>query len=214
MTVTTSEGLWVVPPLRGVWIPARTDHEFHCSGQVLIRTLYIKPELLSGSPQNCSVISVPPLLRELILYAVDMPRLYDLDGPDGRIVQVIADCIQKLQVAPLDLKIPEDAQLLAIYRSLSEDPADQRTLVEWADHVGLTPRTLARHIKEETELTFGQWRQQIRLLEALRRLGRKEPVTEVAIDLGYDSTSAFITMFKKALGSTPGQYFRDIGPPD
>lgn len=207
MTVSTTEGLWVVPPLRAVWIPAFTEHQILCSGKVLMRTLYIKPELLAMPLDRCCVVSVPPLLRELILYAVDMPLMYDTNGPDGRIEQVIIDCIQKLEVTPLALPVPEDERLKKIQQSLLNDPADQRTLSGWADFVGMTSRTLARHIQTETNITFGQWRQQIRLLEALRRLGRKESVTRVAIDLGYDSPSAFIAMFKKALGNTPGQYF-------
>ena len=80
---------------------------------------------------------------------------------------------------------------------------------DWGKMVGATGRTLARHFRLETGMTFGQWRQQIRILEALKRLGSKEPVTTVAIDLGYDSPSAFISMFKKALGKTPGQYFAE-----
>ena len=75
--------------------------------------------------------------------------------------------------------------------------------------MGATGRTLARHFRLETGMSFVQWRQQIRILEALRRLGMKEPVTTVAIELGYDSPSAFISMFKKALGKTPGQYFAE-----
>lgn len=173
-----------------------------------MRTLYVVPDHLDNLPEQCSVVSVPPLMRELILYAVEMPRLYDANGPDGRIAQVIIDSLQRLQVAPLDLPIPENPKLKTIHQALVDEPADQRTLSEWAYSVGSTSRTLARHIKAETNLTFGQWRQQIRLLEALRRLGRKEAVTRVAVDLGYDSPSAFIAMFKKTLGSTPGKYFK------
>ena len=208
MSVTTPEGVWVVPPLRAVWIPALADHQIVCSGKVLMRTLYVAQDQLEYPMEHCSVVSVPPLLRELILYAVEMPRLYDTKGPDGRIAQVIIDSIQKPQVAPLVLPTPENAKLLKVHQALISDPADQRTLSDWADYVGMTSRTLARHIKAETNLTFGQWRQQIRLLEALRRLGQSDTVTKVAIDLGYDSPSAFISMFKKALGNTPGQYFK------
>lgn len=212
MTVETSHGLWVVPPLRAVWIPALTDHQITCSGKVLMRTLYVKPEALTQPLHNCCVVSVSPLLRELILYAVEMPRLYDTAGADGRIEHVIIDCIERLTVAPLELATPESERLQRILTSLTKDPSEQRTLSEWANLVGMTSRTLARHIQAETNLTFGQWRQQIRLLEALRRLGRKEAVTAVAIDLGYDSPSAFIAMFKKALGSTPGKYFKEVSP--
>lgn len=210
MSVTTTEGAWVVPPLRAVWIPALTDHQIVCSGKVSMRTLYVSQDQLECPLERCSVVSVRPLLRELILYAVEMPRLYDTGGPDGRIAQVIIDSIQKLQVAPLDLPIPENVKLLKIHQALISDLSDQRTLAGWADYVGMTSKTLARHIKAETNLTFGQWRQQIRLLEALRRLGQNDAVTKVAIDLGYDSPSAFISMFKKALGNTPGQYFKNI----
>lgn len=80
---------------------------------------------------------------------------------------------------------------------------------DWGKMVGATGRTLARHFRLETGMTFGQWRQQIKILEALKRLGMKESVTTVALDLGYDSPSAFISMFKKALGKTPGQYFSE-----
>lgn len=73
--------------------------------------------------------------------------------------------------------------------------------------MGATGRTLTRHFRMETGMSFIQWRQQIRILEALKLLGMQEAVTTVAIELGYDSPSAFISMFKKALGKTPGQYF-------
>lgn len=212
MTVETPHGIWVVPPLRAVWIPAFTNHQINCSGKVSMRTLYVKPEALTQPMPNCCVVSVSPLLRQLILHAVEMPRLYDMAGPDGRIEQVIIDCIQSLDVAPLELPIPESAKLQRLHMNLLENPSDHRTLSEWANMLGMTSRTLARHIQSETNLTFGQWRQQIVLLEALRRLGRNEAVTKVAIDLGYDSPSAFIAMFKKALGSTPGRYFKEVSP--
>ncbi len=104
--------------------------------------------------------------------------------------------------------MPRD-RLKKIYKRLSNNPGDNRTLEDWGKVAGATGRTLARRFRLETGLSFGQWRQQIRILEALRRLGMKEPVTTVAIDLGYDSLSAFISMFKKTLGITPGQYFVD-----
>jgi len=174
-----------------------------------MRTLFIKPELVSGSQNRCCVISVSPLLKELILYAVKLPRLYSLNSPDERIMTVILDQIRQLNITPLELPIPEDSRLKKIYDNLSQHPADNRTLEQWGNMVGATGRTLARCFRSETGMSFGQWRQQVRLLEALRRLGIKEQVTTVAIELGYDSPSAFISMFKKALGKTPGQYFKE-----
>lgn len=207
MTVKTSKGLWVVPPLRAIWIPAFTSHEIEVSGQLSMRTLYIDPDYYSGPSKDCCVISVSLLLKSLILEIVNMPRIYPLNGPEERLIQVTIDQLRIVNVTGLVLPIPKDKRLKKIYILLSATPDDNRTLDEWGKEVGATGRTLARHYRVETGMSFGQWRQQLRILEALKRLGMDETVTTVAIDLGYDSPSAFISMFKKALGQTPGRYF-------
>jgi AraC-like DNA-binding protein/quercetin dioxygenase-like cupin family protein len=207
MTVKTNNGIWVVPPLRAVWIPASIRHQIEISGNLSMRTLYIDPAYFPGPSQGCCVIAVSPLLKELMLHAMVIPRLYPQKGPEERLLTVILDQIRSMAIARLELPIPEDVRLQKIYKQLSSNPGDSRRLEDWGKEVGATGRTLARRFRLETGLSFGQWRQQIRILEALRRLGMKEPVTTVSIELGYDSTSAFISMFKKALGKTPGQYF-------
>jgi AraC-like DNA-binding protein len=207
MSIQTEEGIWVVPPMRGLWLPSFTEHQISVSGHLSMRTLYIKPDVISNLPSKCSVVSIPPLLRELILYAVTLPRLYPLNSPEERVMTVILDQIQSLSVTPLDLPIPKDTRLNKIFQALSVNPSDNRTLEEWGRTVGSTSRTLSRLFRSDTGMSFRQWRQQIRILEALKYLGRNEPVTTIALELGYDSPSAFISMFKKALGKTPGQYF-------
>ena len=146
-------------------------------------------------------------MKELILQAMSLPHLYPLKSAEERLLMVLLDQIRSMDITPLELPIPEGGRLKKIYRRISNNPGDSRTLEDWGKMVGATGRTLARRFRLETGMTFGQWRQQIRILQALKRLGMKEPVTTVAIELGYDSPSAFISMFKKALGKTPGQYF-------
>lgn len=207
MTVTTDDGIWVVPPLRAIWIPAHMRHQRKATGHLSIRTLFIEPRYCPTAPDVCCVVAVSPLLKELILHAVRLPRLYPLDGPEERIMMVLLDQIHDMNIRPLSLPIPKDIRLKKIFCELSETPGDKKTLEEWGNIVGATRRTLTRLFQSEIGMSFGQWRQQIRILESLRRLAINEPVTSVAIDLGYDSPSAFISMFKKALGKTPGQYF-------
>jgi AraC-like DNA-binding protein/quercetin dioxygenase-like cupin family protein len=207
MVVTTERGMWVVPPQRAVWVPALMEHQIRTSGQVSMRSLYITPDAVLGLPQDCCVVAVPPLLRELILYAVTRPRLYELGSPDEHVMLVILDQIQSLPVAPLHLPMPSDPRLLRISKTLMEHPEDARTLAAWARTVGASTRTLTRLFLAETGVSFRHWRQQVRLLEALRRLASHEPVTAVALDLGYNSPSAFIAMFRRAFGTTPRHYF-------
>jgi AraC-like DNA-binding protein/mannose-6-phosphate isomerase-like protein (cupin superfamily) len=207
MTVITRGGIWVVPPLRAVWIPAHTRHQIQTSGTLSMRSLFIDAACFPDLPEDCRVLAVSPLLKELILYAVSLPLLYPLRGPEQRLMRVIIDQIRSMDITPLELSVPHDPRLMKIYDRLCANPADKRSIEDWGKLVGATGRTLARQFKRETGMGFGQWRQQIRILEALKRLGLGETVTAVAIELGYDSTSAFISMFKKSLGKTPGQYF-------
>ena len=207
MTVTTEQGMWVVPPQRAVWVPALVEHCIRTTGRLSMRSLFITPDAAPALPTACCVVAVPPLLRELILYAVSRPRLYAPGSADERLMAVILDQMQGLPVAPLYLPMPRDPRLQAIAQGVLRDPADPRMLTDWARDVGASTRTLARLFLADTGLTFRHWCQQARLLEALRRLASQEPVTTVALDLGYDSPSAFIAMFKRALGTTPGRYF-------
>lgn len=208
MTVTTNKGIWIVPPERAVWVPMHTQHEILTFCRLSMRTLYIKGDAVSDLPKQCCVVTVSRLLKELILHATTLPRLYDLKGPDARLMLVILDQIQNLPVTPLELRIPQEPRLNMIYKALSGNPADNRSLEDWGHEVGACSRTLTRLFQAETAMSFRQWRQQFRILEALKRLGQRESVTKIALDLGYDSLSAFICMFKKALGKTPGQYFK------
>jgi AraC-like DNA-binding protein/mannose-6-phosphate isomerase-like protein (cupin superfamily) len=208
MTVTTNMGNWVVPPERAVWVPMHTQHKILTFGRLSMRTLYIKSGAVTGLPKQCCVVTVSRLLRELILHATSIPQRYDLNGPDARLMSVILDQIQSLPVTPLELRIPQDSRVSKIYEALVDNPADNRSLEDWGHKVGACSRTLTRLFQAETAMSFRQWRQQFRILEALKRLGQRESITNIALDLGYDSPSAFICMFKKALGKTPGQYFK------
>jgi AraC-like DNA-binding protein len=60
-------------------------------------------------------------------------------------------------------------------------------------------------------MTFGAWRARLRLTTAVARLAEGAPVTSVAYDLGYQSPSAFIAMFRRSLGDSPGRYLKKAG---
>ena len=75
MTVKTSQGVWVVPPQRAVWIPARTPHAISMSGAVSMRTLYFRERMVRRMPRSCSVVNVSPLLAELVVHACKFRQL-------------------------------------------------------------------------------------------------------------------------------------------
>jgi AraC-like DNA-binding protein/quercetin dioxygenase-like cupin family protein len=207
MTVSADRSRYVVPPQRALWMPAGMAHAIALSGPVSMRTLYVQEKGAQGLPDDCRVLAVSPLLRELIVRATSLPVLYDERGADGRLMQMILDEIANLPTVPLDLPMPQDKRLLKLCLALIEDPADPRTLEQFATGSNASARTLARLFRSEAGMSFGAWRQQLRLLEAVRRMAAGAPVTHVALDLGYASPSAFAAMFRKTLGVPPSRYF-------
>lgn len=207
MTVRTREGLWVVPPLRGVWIPAGTPHSIVMSGVVSMRTLYFLPVLLSRLPRRCFVMHVSSLLRELILHACGLSRLNKKLADQRALIEVIVAQLQAAHAVPLQLPHPEDPRAKKIVKVLWQEPGNQKTLGQLCADCGASKRTIERVFVKETKMTFGRWRQQLRLLHALQKLASGEKVTAAALDAGYASTSAFISMFRKQLGTTPTRYF-------
>jgi AraC-like DNA-binding protein/mannose-6-phosphate isomerase-like protein (cupin superfamily) len=203
--VSTEDGVWVVPPQRAVWVPAGVTHSLVMLSATTMRTLYVREDAVS-MPTVCRVLSMTPLLRELIVRATELPVQYDEDGPAGHVFALILSELQGLQSLGLQLPMPRDARLRTLCRALIESPGDPRPLEAWAETINTSARTVARRFHSETGLSFGAWRQQARVLEAMGRLGSGAAVTEVALDLGYESVSAFSAMFHRATGATPSEF--------
>lgn len=96
---------------------------------------------------------------------------------------------------------------MRIVQALVADPGQRLTLQRLCKDCGASKRTIERLFRAETKMTFGKWRQQLRLLHGLQVLASGEKVTGAALDAGYSSPSAFISMFRKQLGTTPARYF-------
>jgi AraC-like DNA-binding protein/quercetin dioxygenase-like cupin family protein len=210
MTVKTDTGLWVVPPLRAVWLPPGVVHSIRMTGSVRMRTVYFDTDVLAqaATPSRPAVLSVTPLLREVIVRIAESEDDAAAAGDSReRLVAVLLDELVEAPVTPLEIPVPSDPRLRRIADALLGDPADARDLPAWARFAGIGERTLARLFPQQTGMTFVRWRQQVRLLRALERLALGEAVTRVAVDLGYGSTSAFVRLFRDHLGVTPGRYF-------
>lgn len=202
LRVDTPNDIWVVPPMCAIWMPAGEDHELRASSAVCLRTLFIDPQLRDSLPARPCVIQVSPLLRELILRITESAA-----EVSPAMVELVLDEVREIRVLPLRVPMPADSRALRICHSLVSNPADPRTCSQWGVSVGASSRTLERLFQKETGLSFGAWRRQARLLAALSRLAADSPIASVALDLGYESPSAFTAMFKRTLGRPPSEYF-------
>jgi len=208
MIVRSAEASWIVPPCRALWLVAGLEHDVKMSGEVKIRTVFIDATTVRHLPARNCVIEVSPLLRELIVAAVHVPLDYDGDSRDDRLMRLLADEVRVSDVLPLHLPLPGEARIKLICEAITEHPADVSTAEQWAERLNVTAKTIHRLFVKETGMTFAQWREQARLLYALRRLANGERVIDVAFDCGYASQSAFTAMFRRHFGKPPSEFYR------
>ena len=211
MTVTTDKGAWVVPFHRAVWIPQGIPHSISMSGSVTMRTLYFKSRVVRSLGRQCCVVNVPALLRELILETCACGSLQRRIPWQLHLLEVILGRLEVLEVAPLQLPLPIDTRALRVAHLLLACPADRSPLATLSRDSGASRRTIERLFVASTGMTFGRWRQQLRLMHAMRLLGGGAKVTHAALEAGYSNSSAFIFAFRKALGTTPARYFQNAG---
>ena len=173
-----------------------------------MRTLYLKPRSARRLPRGCCVVHVSALLRELILHACTLGSLDRTIRWQGHLVQVIVNQLEAIRVVPLQLPNPLDPRALRVAKAVMDDPSDRRPLTALCRAAGTSKRTVERLFQTDVGMTFSKWRQQLRLMQAMRLLAEAAKVTHAALESGYSTPSAFISMFRKALGTTPTLYFK------
>jgi AraC-like DNA-binding protein len=206
IVVEVGEGVWVLPTNRALWIPAGIEHSVRASGQSTMDGLYFRPADCPVAWSKPTVIAVPVLLRELISHlaaVANQPRLR------ANTEAVVFDLLQPVEVSQLTVALPVDPRARRVAEELLAAPDDERTIDQWGRLVGASGRTLARAFSEQTGMTFGRWRTEVRLCAALPLLAEGATVAAVARRVGYASPGAFVAAFRATIGTTPGQYFTD-----
>ncbi len=206
MRVVAGNFVWFVPPAQAVWVPPMIAHQVSFLGNVAISNLFVDPSAVTGLPAECCVWNVSSLLRELIRKAMLISESYPVQGPESRLITVILDELQMAEPAPLCLPLAKDERLTKVTNLLMADPGKEWNQAQLAQIACTSPRTFARLFVKETGMSFGAWRRQLRLLEAIDRLHQGHSVTRVALELGYQSISAFVEMFRKTMGKSPMQF--------
>ncbi|VWD17721.1 AraC family transcriptional regulator [Burkholderia lata] len=209
LTCEVEGGLWIVPPQSAIWVPGGVVHKFAAAGRLECYVAFIDPSVASNLPSTCCALSVTPLLRELLIRSASLPTMYADSGIESHLVTLLLDEIAVAPLGNLHLPMPTDARLRRIVEMITAMPSDRGTIATWARRVGMSERTLARTLTNQTGMSFGRWRQQLHLMLAVQWLGVGASVQQVADDLGYESASSFVSMFRKKLGSPPARYMAE-----
>jgi AraC-like DNA-binding protein len=208
--VSTPSGSWILPPTKSIWISGGTPHALLVKRPVELIILWIERDA-PGAPRwtGCKVVSVSPLIRELLRVCSEQPWDYPLASRSSRLAWVLLEQLKVHEQAPLELPELSDPRAERVAAMLRADPADRRPLAELALAAGASHRTIERLFVSETRMSFGRWRVRQRMIAALERLAHGESVSNVAYAVGYETPSSFIVAFRASFGTTPAAYFRD-----
>jgi AraC-like DNA-binding protein len=161
-------------------------------------------------PRACCVVNVSALLQHLILHLCAYEKLSRRSKIQAHLIDVLIDQLATVQAAPLQLPAPTDPRAARVATALQNNPADSLSLESVCRRAGASKRTIERVFRQETRLSLGKWRQQLRLMRSLQLLAAGEKISHAALEAGYSTSSAFIAMFRKFLGTTPRRYFAEI----
>jgi len=205
LTVRTEAGDWALPAHRALWVPDGVNHSIRISGAASLRSLYFRAREVRQLPRTCCAVNVSPLLRELILACVSFGALSARKPSHRRLAAVLRDQLRRLPEVPLQLPEPREPRARRMAHLLRDSP--HGGLSSAARSAGASIRTLERLFREETGMSLGAWLRRLRLQLALEQLAAGASVTEAARAGGYNGPSAFVAMFRRELGTTPGRYF-------
>lgn len=201
----------VLPPGRLGWVPPNLPHGAAVHGNGAMQglagyTIHLAPEYCHALPTRSLVLRLSTLARAVIARMCDWPNGIPPDAAALRLMQVFLDEIVSAEPDPLNLTMPRHPRLLEMAVAIADNPADETDLDAWAQRLGFSRRSITRHFRAETGMSLVEWRQIARLQRGMQLLAAGDSVTSVAIELGYDSVSSFIALFRRILGTTPARF--------
>ncbi|BEG78303.1 HTH-type transcriptional regulator NimR [Achromobacter xylosoxidans] len=214
LTVVADGRSFVISPEHAAWLSPGTVHRVGSFLGAEFRSLWLADA--PGGPlceRSATVFGMSPFLKALILEASALDAATDSDGYFGRIYQLILDQLLRARPVSSALSWPQSATLSELCEALYNDPADPRGPKEWGVEFGMLGRTLARKFLADMGVTMRSWRRQLRLFRAIEFLENGMDVTRTAMELGYNSTSAFIYAFRSDMKLSPLAYMRKRSMP-
>lgn len=203
MEVHSDQSVWLIPPSFALWVPAHTHHRIRMPTAVSMRTLYIRPGLVKRAEPRCAVLSVSPLLRELILETVRIGQLRLRNREHCILRDLTTLHIDRATPIPTEIRMPHDSRARNVATRILHSLIESPSLQTLCNEVGVSTRTLQRLFTNDVGIDANSWRQQVRLTRAVELLVSGSSVKQVAFSVGYTQPSAFVASFRRVFGLTP-----------
>nr|WP_315203035.1 AraC family transcriptional regulator [uncultured Flavobacterium sp.] len=206
MEVVIKNNIWIVNASQSVWIPSNVEHQVYFPNNVKIITAFIDPSKLEKLPTSSFAFDNSNFFKSLLLKIATFSNPTEFTAKQKRIAEVLLDEISMIQPTSTFLPTSSDERIKKVTDALLNNYSSKQTIEYYASISCVSPKTLSRLFIKELGMNFGEWKIRLKLLEAIKQLGEKKSITEIALNLGYENPSSFITTFKKHLGKTPSNY--------
>ncbi|HEY3671736.1 MAG TPA: AraC family transcriptional regulator [Acidimicrobiia bacterium] len=207
---------WSLPPARAALIRAGVSIQVTIPQPVTTASVLFDTTFAPTPRAPLAVVDLTPLARSLLTECSQWTNEdAQLDEYALAMFRALSAATWALAEHPSPTHMPtgssaEVRRALAITTArLADDPR----FVDIADEVGLASRSLARRFEQELGMTWRATLRRLRVLRAIEHLaGTDHSVTQIAMDVGYSSLSAFQAAFRDLTGQTPTEYRGGFAP--
>ncbi|MDR3004880.1 MAG: helix-turn-helix transcriptional regulator [Acidovorax sp.] len=206
LLVEADSGQWLLPPTAAVWLRPGVAHSLTATAPVCVHGIFVDQALVAALPAQDCVLHISPLARELIAALVQLPHHPPHAPRDALLGALLVEELKAVSPLPFYLPWPEDAQMRELCQALVQAPQEQSSAEDWAQRLAMSSKTLQRRFLKSTGMNLGQWRQKMRLMASVELLLQGRPITQAALESGYESHSAYSVAFKKQFGCSPSGF--------
>ena len=201
---------WTLPPARAALIAAGEPITVSILSRLTSASVLFAPDFMEAPRQVLSVFDISPLARELIGECRQWgPESGPLSSYALQVFALLAEVVRTLAETPslCVMPVPSSPELARAIELTEETAAAAPTFAGIARATGQSSRALARRFSEELGMTWSEALRRIRIIRAVEALAVTEaPVTEIALEVGYSSISAFNAAFRDLTGKSPTEY--------
>lgn len=211
MEVQTVKGHFTAPTHYGIWLPPSVRHMGFNRNEATHCSFYIMPEFCAEMPEQPCTLQICDFVVSILNFLRSETLSLPLSESAFRILRVLCDQLIEAPRQDSFLPMTQDPLLKKFLLKMEQCPADNTPIQDMARQVGTTLRTVNRRSLELLGITLNEWRQRMRVVKAIDMLERGDKVENVAFNVGYSSASAFISMFSRVSGQTPGSIRAPFG---
>lgn len=196
---------YISPPQYAIWLPPHTPHSAYSTTSTGYVTLCVALAYCAKLPQEVKLIEITPILLSIVQDFIQRQMTHPKTVADQRLAMVLIDQIQQSTCYNHYLPWSSHSKLEPILKQFQQHPASLITLQQCAALANISERHLLRLSQQELHMSFNEWKNRAKLLIAISMLNQLCSVKHIASHLGYQSSSAFISMFHRLTGKTPEQ---------